>query len=62
MLSEISLSDMNALWDSDTNLGGSFFRRLAMVLETILYKTLQRLIGLKSEAFSGDFIFGMSDM
>ena len=62
MLSEISLSDMNAFWDFDTNLGKSFFRRLAMVLETILYKTLQRLIGLKSVAFSGDFIFGMSDM
>ena len=62
MLSEISLSDMNALWDSDTNLGRSFFRRLAMILETILYKILQRLIGLKLVAFSRDFIFGMSDM
>ena len=62
MLSEISLSDMNALWDFDTNLGRSFFRRLAMVLEKILYKTLLRLIGLKSMAFSGDFIYGMSDM
>ena len=51
MLFEISLSDMNALCDSDTNFVRIFFRRLAMVLDTILYKILQRLIGRKSFAF-----------
>ena len=44
----ISLFDMNALCDSDTNFGMIFFRRLAIVLDTILYKTLHRLIGRKS--------------
>ena len=62
MLSEISLSDMNTLCDSDTSFGRIFFRWLAMVLDTILYKTLQRLIGRKSFAFSGDFVFGISAM
>ena len=60
MLFEISLSNMNALWDSDTNLWSSFLRRLAMVFVTILYKTLQRLMDQKSLAFSGFFVFGIS--
>lgn len=33
-----------------------------MVLDIILYKTLQRLMGLKSVGFSGYFIFGISEM
>ena len=33
-----------------------------MVFETILYKTLQRLMGLKLLAFSGDFVFGIRDI
>ena len=60
MLFEISLSDMNALCDSDTSFVRIFFRRLAMVLDTILYKTLQRLMDQKSLAFSGFFVFGIS--
>ena len=39
---------MNALYVSDTSLGRIFFRRLAMVLEIILYITLQRLMGQNS--------------
>lgn len=60
MLSVISLSNMNALCDSDTNFGMIFFRQLAIVLDTILYKTFHRLIGWKSVAFSSDFVFGIS--
>ena len=56
MLSEINLSYMNAFWDSDTNLGEIFIRQLAIVLDTILCKTLQRLIRRKSLAFS-EFLF-----
>lgn len=33
-----------------------------MVFDTILYRTLQRLIGLKSLAFSGDFVFVMREI
>ena len=56
----INLSDMKALCDSDTNFGMIFFRRLAIVLDTILYKTLHRLMGRKSDSFSGDFVLGIS--
>ena len=62
MLFEINLSDMKALCIFDTNFGRSFLRRLVMVFETILYKTLQRLMGLKSVAFSWFFVFGISEM
>ena len=33
-----------------------------MVFETILYKTLQGLMGLKSLAFSGNFFFGIREI
>ena len=62
MLLVINLSDMNALCDSETNLGKKNLRRLAMVLDTILYKTLRRLMGLKLVGFSGFFVFGLSEM
>ena len=62
MLSEINLFDRKALCDSETNLGSNFFRRLALVLDIILYRTLQRLIGQKSLAFSGDLIFEIREM
>ena len=48
ILSIMSWSNMNALFVSDTSLGMIFFRRLAMVLEIILYITLQRLMGQNS--------------
>ena len=62
MLSEINLFDRKALCDSETSLGSNSFRRLAMVLDIILYRMLQRLIGQKSLAFSGDLIFGIREM
>ena len=33
-----------------------------MVFETILYKTLQRLMGLKLVAFFGFFVLGINEM
>lgn len=53
---------MKAHCDSETNLDRMFLSRLAMVLDTILYKTLQRLMGMKSVAFSRFFVFGISEM
>lgn len=52
ILSEINLLDMKALYDSETSLRKIFFRRFPMVLEIVLYRTLQRLMGRKSLAFS----------
>ena len=57
MLSIINLSDINALYDSETNLGRIFLSWLAMVLDIVLYRMLQRLMGLKSIGFSGFFCF-----
>ena len=62
ILFEISLSDMKAFCVSKTSLGRIFFNWFAMVWETILYRTLQRLMGLKSLTFSGDFVFKMREM
>ena len=62
MLLDINLFDRKALCDSETNLGSNFFRQLAMVLDIILYRMLQRLIGRKSLAFSGDLIFEIREM
>ena len=53
---------MKALWDSETNLGRSFFKQFAMVLDMILCRTLQRLMDRKSLAISGDLTLGMRDM
>ena len=62
MLSVISLLEMNALCDFETNLGRIFLSRFAMVLDTSLYRTLQKLMGLKSVGFSRFFVFGISEM
>lgn len=59
MLSDIRQLDLKALCDSETSFGIHFFRRFAIVLDIILYKTLHRLIGRKSVGFSGDLSFGM---
>ena len=62
MLSEIRRLDMKALWVSDTSLGMIFLRWFAIVLEIILYMTLQRLMGRKSLGLAGDFILGMREI
>ena len=54
--------DINALWDLDISFGSIFLRRLAMDLEINLYMTLQRLMGQKSLALSGLFIFGIKEI
>ena len=53
---------MNALCVSDTSLGRIFLRRLAMVLEIILYMTFQRLMGWNSFGVEGDFVLGIRPM
>ena len=53
---------MNAHCVLDTSLGRIFLRRLAMVLEIILYITLQRLMGQNSFGVEGDSILGIRAM
>ena len=53
ILLEISLLLVKALWCSVIIFSKSLFNLFAKTLEKILYRTLQRLMGLYSEAYSG---------
>ena len=59
MSSEISLLFVKALWCFVIIFGKIFFSLFAKILEKVLYKTLQMLMGLNSEAYSGFFFLGM---
>ena len=59
ILLEISLLLVKALWCFVIILGKSLFKLFAKTLEKILYRTLQRLMGLYSEAYSGLSFLGM---
>ena len=58
ILSEISRLLVKALWCSIIIFGRIFFSLFVRTFEKILYKTLQRLIGLNSEAYLGFFFLG----
>ena len=57
ILLEISLLLVKVLWCSVIIFGKSLFYLFAKTLEKILYRTLQRLMGPYSEAYSGPFFF-----
>ena len=59
ILSEINLLLVNALWCLEIIFGRIFLILFAKTFENILYKTLQRLIGLKFDAYSREFFLGM---
>ena len=56
----MSLPGTKALWVGEITERRIYFKRLAKTLEIILYITLQRLIGWKSDIFSGCLTFGIN--
>ena len=61
-LSVISLPGMKALCDSEIIAGRMVLSRLAMALDTPLYISLHRVMGLSSTNFLGFPFFGISTM
>jgi hypothetical protein len=59
ILSVINLPEIKALCVQEIIFGNTIFSLLASTLEINFYKTLQRLIGLKSETNSGCNFFGI---